>query len=192
MADHRIPPQQANHISANTPPHLALPRLQGQNFNVAPDDQQGIHREAVPQPADNVVMQNEMQYPRHIDPVNYNAAYYHYPIPPYPVVHLHRDVGVAEAVPAQVLPVVPAQEFQECRDGLHAGARFHAADPPEDVHGVWPHHNPPADIPPANGLRILAGRLLNNPDTLVNMLRIEPGPDGRFEVWIALQLTDLF
>jgi hypothetical protein len=49
---------------------------------VAPDDQQGIHREAVPQPADNVVMQNEMQYPRHIDPVNYNAAYYHYPIPP--------------------------------------------------------------------------------------------------------------
>ena len=27
--------------------------------------------------------------------------------------------------------------------------------------GVWP--QPPADMPPANGLRILAGRFLNNP-----------------------------
>ena len=45
---------------------------------------------------------------------------------------------------------------------------------------------------PANGLRILAGRFLNNPDTLVHMLRIEPGPGGRFEVWIALELADIF
>ena len=47
-------------------------------------------------------------------------------------------------------------------------------------------------MPQANGLRILAGRFLNNPDTLVNMLRIEPGPGGSFEVWIALELADIF
>jgi hypothetical protein len=51
---------------------------------------------------------------------------------------------------------------------------------------------PPADIPPANGLRILAGRFIDNPDTLVNIFRIDPGPGGRFEVWIVLELGNLF
>ena len=44
----------------------------------------------------------------------------------------------------------------------------------------------------ANGLRNLAGRFLNNPGTNINMLRIEPGPNGCFEVWIALELPDIF
>ena len=86
-----------------------------------------------------------------------------------------------------------AQEVQENHDGLHGyGAHPPAADPPNAFPGVWPHPAPPADMPPADGLRILAGRFLNNPDTLVNMLRIEPGPGGRFEVWIALELADIF
>lgn len=85
------------------------------------------------------------------------------------------------------------QDVQENIDGLYGHvAQFHAADPPEAFPGVWPHPAPPADMPPANGLRILAGRFINNPDTLVNMLRIEPGPGGRFEVWIALELADIF
>ena len=46
-------------------------------------------------------------------------------------------------------------------------------------------------MPPANGLRNLAGRFLNNPDTLVNMLWIEPGPGGRFVVRIELELADI-
>ena len=46
--------------------------------------------------------------------------------------------------------------------------------------------------PAANGLRNLVGRILNNPGTLVNMLRIEPGPNGRFEVWVALELADIY
>ena len=33
---------------------------------------------------------------------------------------------------------------------------------------------------------------LNNPGMLVNMLRIEPAPNGRLEVWIALELADIF
>jgi hypothetical protein len=44
----------------------------------------------------------------------------------------------------------------------------------------------------ANSLRNLAERFLNNPGTLVNMLRIEPGPGGRFEVWIAIESADIY
>ena len=44
----------------------------------------------------------------------------------------------------------------------------------------------------ANSLRNIAGRFLNNPGTNINMLRIERGPNGRFEMWIALELADIF
>ena len=88
------------------------------------------------------------------------------------------------------------QEFQENRrdDGLYGhGAQFPGADPPEDVPGVWLHPPPPADPDmPANDLKFFAARLINNPDTRVNILRIEPGAGGRFEVWITLELTNLF
>ena len=78
---------------------------------------------------------------------------------------------------------------QENHEGF--GAYFPAAVPPEDFPGVLPHPAPAADMPPAaNGLSNLIGRFLNNPGTLVNMLRIEPGRNGRFEVWVALELAD--
>ncbi|KAH9006551.1 hypothetical protein EDB86DRAFT_3070539 [Lactarius hatsudake] len=158
---------------------------------MATDDQQDVHREGVPQPVGSV---GEMQYPRHIDAPNYNVVHYNPPPPPYPEVpymHVHRDVGVAEAVPAQAHPFAP--EVQENYNGLFGyGAQFPAADPPEAFPGVQPHPAPPADMPPANGLRNLVSRYLNNPSTHVNMLRIEPGPGGRFEVLIALELADIF
>src|SRR6266702_2051917 len=122
---------------------------------------------------------------------------------------MHRGVRVAEAVPAQAHPFAPVcrafllhlyvqpnhlmQEVQENDDGPFGyGAQFPAADPPEAFPGVWPYPAPPANVPPGNGLRNLAGRYLNNPNTHVNMLRIEPGPGGRFVVWIALELADIF
>ncbi|KAI9457010.1 hypothetical protein BJY52DRAFT_1274499 [Lactarius psammicola] len=214
MADHRVPSQQANLISANTSPHPALHHSHGhvqRNPHVAGHDQQDFHRGGVPQLVGNVVMQGEMQYPRHIDAPNYNVAHYHPLHPPYPevpYVHTHRDVGVVEPVPAQAYPFAPVsrtflprvyiqpnhsvQEVQENHDGHFGyGAQFPAADPPEAFPGVWPHPAPPANMPPADGLRILAGRYLNNPNTRVSLLRIEPGPDGRFEVWIALDLADI-
>ena len=83
------------------------------------------------------------------------------------------------------------QEVQENYDGN--GAHFRAADPPEAFPGVRPYQTPPADMPLAgNGLRNLVGRFLDNPGTIVNMLRIVPGPGGRFEVWVALELADIF
>ena len=121
--------------------------------------------------------------------------------------HIHQDDRVAEPVAAQAHPFAPVsrtfllyvsiepnhfvQYVQQNYDGY--GAHFPAADPPEDFPGVWPHPAPRVDMPPvANGLRNLLGRFLNNPGTLVNMLRIEPGPHGRFEVWIALELADIY
>ncbi|KAN0131300.1 hypothetical protein V8E53_010880 [Lactarius tabidus] len=195
MADHRVPSQQANPISANAYPHPALNQFQGQNPHVAGNYQDGVHREGVPHLMGNVAMQGEMQYPPHIGVPNYDAAHYHPPPPPYlhapqiPYVHMRQGDGVAEAVepvPAQAHPIAP--EAQEHYDGY--GAHFPVVGPPEVFPGVWPH--PPADMPPAaNGLRNLIVRFLNNPGTNVNMLRIEPGRDGRFEVWIALELADI-
>ncbi len=74
------------------------------------------------------------------------------------------------------------------------GAQLPAANPPEVVAGVWPPPAPPIDLnmPPAYVLRNLAIYYLSNPDTRLNMLRIEPGPGGRFEMWIALDLADNF
>jgi hypothetical protein len=196
MAGHRVQSQQANPISANAYHHPALHQLQDQNPHVAGDlagdYQDGIHQENVPQLVGNVAMQGEMQQPRHIDAPNYHATHYNHPPLPYPqvpqvpYVHVHR---FAEPVPAQAHPFAP--EVQENYDGY--GAHFPAAGPPEVFPGVWPHPAPRADMQPAvDGLRNLAGWLLNNPGTLVNIIQIEPGPGGRFEAWIALELPDIF
>ena len=73
----------------------------------------------------------------------------------------------------------------------YGAAHLPAADCPEACSGVQPHGAPPANMPLENGLRKLVGLFLNNPEALINMLRIEPGPGGRFVVWIALELADI-
>ncbi|KAF8258980.1 hypothetical protein EI94DRAFT_1752811 [Lactarius quietus] len=137
-------------------------------------------------------MQGEMPYPGHIDAPNYNAAHYYPPPPQYPDVP-HWLVEAAEGVPAaQAHPFPPEPEVQVNHDGLYGyGAHFPAPGPPEDVPGVWPQPAPPADIPQVNFLRDLVGRFLNSPDTHVNVLRIERGPRGRFEVSIRLELANI-
>ena len=131
---------------------------------------------------------------------------------------MHQDFGDVEVVPAQPHPLAPVcrkfllqisilpkhfvQEGQNNHEGFYGhghgayqGAYLHAVDPPEAppeaFPDVQPHAAPLADMPPPNGLRNLASRFLNNPDTLVNMLRIEPGPGDRFVVWIELELADI-
>ena len=120
---------------------------------------------------------------------------------------MHRDVGVAEAAPEQaqhfapvcravllhvyIQPTCLALQVQDNHDVIYDnGAHLPVAGPNEAFPGVQPHAAPPADMP-TNGLRDLAGRFLYSPDTLVNMLRFEPGPDGRFVVWIALELAHI-
>ena len=99
MAEHRVSSQQANPTPANAYPYPVFHQLQGQVRrvaflthrrrltilivlqipHVAGGHKEGVHREGVPQLAGNVVIENEMQYPPHIDAPNYNVAHYHPP-----------------------------------------------------------------------------------------------------------------
>ena len=76
------------------------------------------------------------------------------------------------------------QEVQEDYDGL-------LDNPPEAFPAVWPHPAAPANMPPANGLRVLANRYLNNPDSHVNTFQIKTSPGGRFEILIALESANI-
>ncbi|KAF8260545.1 hypothetical protein EI94DRAFT_1748187 [Lactarius quietus] len=106
---------------------------------------------------------------------------------------VYRDVGAAGAVPAQAHPLAPGPEVHVNHYGPHGyGAYLPAAGPPEAFPGVWPQLTPPPEMPQVDVLRDLVGHFLNNPDTRVNVLRIERGPRGRFEVWMALELADVF
>ncbi|KAI9463270.1 hypothetical protein BJY52DRAFT_1414948 [Lactarius psammicola] len=141
------------------------------------------------------VMSSQMRYPHHIDPPHYNAAQESSP-PLYlevPYMHMHRDAEAPQGVPVQAHTFAP--EFQENHDGLFGyGAQFPERDPPEVFPGIWPHRALLVSTPPVNGLRNLVGCYLNNRDMRVNvnMVRIEPSPGGHFEVWIALELADIF
>ncbi|KAI9449378.1 hypothetical protein BJY52DRAFT_1420012 [Lactarius psammicola] len=188
MAHHQVPPR-ADHLSVN--PFPPLHQLHGHvqqhvaNPHVAGDNQQAVHQDGVPQAAGNVVVPVEMQYPHHIDAPNYNPAHYHPPPPPYPegpYVRMHQDVEVAQGVPVEARAYAPGA--QENHDGLYGqGAQFPAADHPEAFYNVRPDPAPLADMPPVNGLRNLVGRYLDNPDTRINMVWIEPGPGGRFKAY---------
>ncbi|KAH9051391.1 hypothetical protein EDB83DRAFT_2397829 [Lactarius deliciosus] len=200
----RVPSPQADRLSVNTFPPLHQPRGHVQqriaNPHVVGDGQQDIHLEELEvlrlsQPLGNTAVQDEIQYPgpHHIDAPNYNPVHYYPPPPPHPedpYVRVHQE-GIAQGVPAQVHAFTPAA--QENLDGHYGnGAQFPAADPPEAFHNIWPDPAPLANMLPVNGLRNLIGRNLNNPDTLINMVWIEPGPGGRVKLWIALELADIF
>ena len=86
---------------------------------------------------------------------------------------------------------MPPQEAQENQDGIFG---YPPADPavgdPQYVPGpeALPYPAPLHDAPLADDLKDLAIRYINNPGTRVNMLRIEPGLGGRFEVWIVAEI----
>jgi hypothetical protein len=87
-----------------------------------------------------------------------------------------------------------SQEVQENHDGIFGYPPADpAVGPPQYFPGpeALPYPAPLHNAPLADGLRNLASRYINNPGTLVNMLRIVPRPGGRFEVWIALELADI-
>lgn len=86
------------------------------------------------------------------------------------------------------------QEVQENHYGIFG---YPPADPafgpPQDFPGpeALPYPAPLHNAALADGLRNLASRYINNAGTHVNMLRIEPRPGGRFEVWIVLEMADI-
>ena len=47
------------------------------------------------------------------------------------------------------------------------------------------------DISVTESLRRIASRYINNPESLVNGVRLEPGPSGRFHVVIILEIANI-
>jgi len=46
-------------------------------------------------------------------------------------------------------------------------------------------------MPVTEGLRHLARRYVNNPESLVNAVRLEPGPSGRVQVMIMIEIAEV-
>jgi hypothetical protein len=49
----------------------------------------------------------------------------------------------------------------------------------------------PLDLPVPERLRRLAGCYVSNPDSTVNGVHLEPGPSGRFQVVITIDIGDI-
>jgi hypothetical protein len=47
------------------------------------------------------------------------------------------------------------------------------------------------DMPVTEGLRRLAGRYVDNPESLIDAVHLELGASGRFRVVIVLETTDI-
>lgn len=59
------------------------------------------------------------------------------------------------------------------------------------VQPVQPRQEPTVRMSVADGLRRLADRYVNNPDSVVGVVRLEPGPSGGVQVVIILEVADL-
>lgn len=59
------------------------------------------------------------------------------------------------------------------------------------VQPVQPRQDPTIRTSVADSLRRLADRYVNNPDSAVGVVRLEPGPSGGFQVVIILEVADL-
>jgi hypothetical protein len=51
--------------------------------------------------------------------------------------------------------------------------------------------DPVPDMSVTESLRRLAGRYIDNPESFVNAVRLEPGSSGRFLVVITLETADI-
>ncbi|KAH8980325.1 hypothetical protein EDB86DRAFT_566446 [Lactarius hatsudake] len=65
------------------------------------------------------------------------------------------------------------------------------ADTPQTSANIQPRQGPNIRISEAEILRRLADRYVNNPGSLVSVVRLEHGPSGGFQVVIMLEMADL-
>jgi len=65
------------------------------------------------------------------------------------------------------------------------------AGTPQTLAAVQPRQDPIIGVSAAEGLRRLADRYVNNPGSLVSVVRLEPGPSGGVQVVIMLEMADL-
>jgi hypothetical protein len=62
--------------------------------------------------------------------------------------------------------------------------------PPQVQMGTAPNEDA-LDLSVPERLRRLAGRYVSNPDSTVNGVHLEPGPSGRFQVVITIDISDI-
>jgi len=101
-----------------------------------------------------------------------------------------HPAGIAATVghPTQAWSVAPqAQHYQE-----NAGyAPLHeVVDPPQVQMDMAPNEGA-LDMSAPERLRRLAGRYVGNPDSTVNGVYLEPGPSGRFQIVITIDIGDV-
>lgn len=84
-------------------------------------------------------------------------------------------------------------EIQQNQENVNADH----APPPEAVgpdplqNGAMPSEVQAIDMSVPERLRRLARRYVNNPESLVNGVHLEPDPSGRFQVVITIDITDI-
>ncbi|KAI0289539.1 hypothetical protein B0F90DRAFT_1793546 [Multifurca ochricompacta] len=114
----------------------------------------------------------------HYPPVLINA------MPPY----IYHNVGATQSIPVQAQVATP--ELQG-NGGFGYAPHYTAPVPTGAFPNEWLHQAPVPSEPVAELLRQLASHYLHHPDSLVDMVRMEPGNTGRFKVVITLQLADI-
>ncbi|KAH9030349.1 hypothetical protein EDB85DRAFT_1440756 [Lactarius pseudohatsudake] len=90
------------------------------------------------------------------------------------------------------LPLYLVHVFRQgVQEQAHPALSQATAGTPQTLAVVRPRQNSAIGISAAEGLRRLADRYVNNPASLVSVVRLEPGPSGGFQVVIILGMADL-
>ncbi|KAH9060172.1 hypothetical protein EDB87DRAFT_1831596 [Lactarius vividus] len=108
--------------------------------------------------------------------------------------YINQDQGVSNptGVPLTA-PILAQMHFAApgVQEQANPAPSQATAGTPQTLAVVQPRQDPTIGISVAEGLRRLADRYVNNPASLVSVVRLEPGPSGGFQVVIILGMADL-
>ncbi|KAH8982176.1 hypothetical protein EDB86DRAFT_2972144 [Lactarius hatsudake] len=107
-------------------------------------------------------------------------------------INQRQGVSIPTGAPLTA-PVLAQMHFAASgvQEQAHPTLSQATAGTPQTLALVRPRQNPAIGISAAEGLRRLADRYINNPASLVSVVRLEPGPSGGFQVVIILGMVDL-
>ncbi|KAH8978298.1 hypothetical protein EDB83DRAFT_2684957 [Lactarius deliciosus] len=108
--------------------------------------------------------------------------------------YINQGQGVSIPTGAPLTAPVPAQMHFAApgvQEQAHPTLSQAIAGTPQALAVVQPRQNPAIGISAAEGLRRLADRYVNNPASLVSVVRLEPSASGGFQVVIILGMADL-
>jgi len=99
--------------------------------------------------------------------------------------------GVAATMDGQTQVWSVAPQASQDQENVGYAPLPEAVDPLQVQIGAEPDQAQVLDIPVSERLRRLAGRYVNNPESLVNGVHLESGPSGRFQVVITVEIGDI-